>query len=608
MPLYTALPSSIDAVDIIIAGGGTAGCIVASRLADADPNLSILVIESGSNNYNMPTVVNPVFLFTHVIPGSKTATFHTARQEAALANRESVVPSGKILGGGSSINFLMYTRAQRSDFDSWDTAGWSADEMLTYLKKLETYHGADPTNCHGSDGPVNVSRGTYSVPRSEDDFIAAAKKLGWPEVQDLQDLESNNGVQRAMRYISPEGQRQDVAHTYLHPRLRGGNHPNLYVVVESKVVRILFDDKKAVGVEYLPTPESESGANQVQQSTRNVRARRLVIASCGTCGTPPLLERSGIGNREVLERAGVTDIVAHIPGVGEGYSDHQIIICPYRSSLAPEETLDALAGGRLDPGELMKSNDRLLGWNGMDIICRLRPNDTDVAALGPDFQKAWDRDFKTQPEKPLILMSLINSFPSVPVGLPVGQYFSTSAFSVYPYSQGHIHITGPSLDDPIDFATGFFSDPQNIDIKKCAWAYKKQREIVRRMQNYRGEVIGTHPPFSANSKAACIEIEQPLGDDIVDIEYSPEDDLILEDWLRNNVGTAWHSLGTAKMAPLDKMGVVDANLSVHNVENLKIADLSIPPYNVAANTCNTAMAIGEKAADIFIHELGLHLQ
>lgn len=182
---------------------------------------------------------------------------------------------------------------------------------------------------------------------------------------------------------------------------------------------------------------------------------------------------------------------------------------------------------------------------------------------------------------------------------------SVSAFSVHPYSRGHVHITGTSLSDPIDFVTGFFSDTRNIDIKKSIWAYKKQREIVRRMQNYRGEVAGTHPPFPADSQAACIETEEPIGADESDIDYSPEDDIIIEKWLRENVGSAWHSLGTCKMAPLHQMGVVNTNLNVHGVENLKVVDLSIPPLDVAANTNNTAMAIGEKAADIIIGELGL---
>jgi alcohol oxidase len=196
------------------------------------------------------------------------------------------------------------------------------------------------------------------------------------------------------------------------------------------------------------------------------------------------------------------------------------------------------------------------------------------------------------------------SFPGDPSSVPAGQYFAVSAFTVYPYSRGHLHITGPELSDGLDFETGFFSDAGGIDIKKHMWAYKKQREIVRRMETYRGEVAGGHPPFPAGSKAANIETDGPLTD-VQDIEYTAEDDAVLEQWLRENVGTTWHSVGTCKMAPPEKMGVVDAKLSVYGVEGLKVADLSILPRNVAANTNNTALAIGEKAADIFIEEMGL---
>lgn len=157
----------------------------------------------------------------------------------------------------------------------------------------------------------------------------------------------------------------------------------------------------------------------------------------------------------------------------------------------------------------------------------------------------------------------------------------------------------------LDFQTGFFSDTQDIDIKKAAWGYKKQREILRRMQIYRGEYAPGHPAFADQSAAACKELDAPL-ENVVDIVYTPEDERVLEQWLRQNVRTTWHSMGTCKMAPLDQGGVVDAALSVYGVEGLKIADLSIPPSNVAANTGNTAFVVGEKAADIFIKELGLN--
>ncbi|KAI1449099.1 alcohol oxidase-like protein [Annulohypoxylon stygium] len=603
MGLYTNLPDSMQEVDVIIAGGGTAACIVASRLSDADKNLSILVIEGGGNNYNDPTIVNPVFLFTHLMPTSKTAIFYKGGKETQLANREVVVPSGGVLGGGSSINFLTYSRAQRSDFDSWKTPGWSAEDILPYMKKLEHYHGQGTQGRHGYDGPIQVSRGTYEVTRCEDDLIASAKKLGWPEIGDLQDLDANNGVQRSLRYISPDGKRQDTAHACLHPRLRDGEHQNLHVLVQSQVTRVLFENKKAVGVEFKPS--LDNNVNPTNNGLRSIRARKMVIVACGALGTPSVLERSGIGSLEVLRGAGV-DLVANLPGVGENYSDHHLLVHPYRSSLTPDETVDDLISGRVGAVEMMTNQDKKLGWNAMNITCKLRPSESDVTTLGPKFQQAWNRDFRNNLNKPLILMSFINAFPSDSRKLPLGQYMATSTFSVYPYSRGSIHVTGPKLTDPLDFKTGFFSDTHDVDIKKCMWAYKAQREIVRRMDVYRGEAAPAHPPFSASSKAACVELDGPLGRDIPDIEYTSEDDAILEQWIRENVASTWHSLGTCKMAPRDQMGVVDETLSVYGVEGLKVVDLSIAPLNVAANTNNTAMAIGEKAADIFIKELDLN--
>lgn len=125
------------------------------------------------------------------------------------------------------------------------------------------------------------------------------------------------------------------------------------------------------------------------------------------------------------------------------------------------------------------------------------------------------------------------------------------------------------------------------------------------MNVFRGELPMTHPPFPTGSKAACTDLDGAPGDDVQDIEYSSEDDAIIDQWLRQNVGSAWHSLGTCRMAPKDQGGVVDQTLGVHGIAGLKIADLSIVPKNVASNTNNTALVIGEKAADLFIKELGI---
>jgi alcohol oxidase len=196
-------------------------------------------------------------------------------------------------------------------------------------------------------------------------------------------------------------------------------------------------------------------------------------------------------------------------------------------------------------------------------------------------------------------------FPGDPSLVPVGQYIAMSVFTGYPQSRGSIHITGPELDDKLDFITGFFSDAQGVDIKKHVWAYKKQREILRRMKTYRGELPGGHPNFAPNSSATYVPVNDCSIEDIKDLVYSAADDEVIEDWVRDHVETTWHSMGTCKMAPREEGGVVDQRLNVYGVERLKVVDLSIPPRNVAANTMNTAVVIAEKAADIIIEELGL---
>jgi alcohol oxidase len=179
-----------------------------------------------------------------------------------------------------------------------------------------------------------------------------------------------------------------------------------------------------------------------------------------------------------------------------------------------------------------------------------------------------------------------------------------SIFTGYPLSRGSIHITNSSPSSPATFKTGFLSDARGVDIKKHVWAYKKQREIFRRMKTCTGELALLHPPFVSTSDAR-IQTWEATAPASTDIEYSAADDEVLEEYIHGHVETTWHSLGTCKMGPRSEGGVVDANLSVYGVQGLKIADLSVPPRNVAANTMNTAVAIAEKAADIIIEELGL---
>ena len=364
------------------------------------------MIEAGSDNRGRSTIAYPSLFLANILPDSTNTTFHVAQQESQLADREVVVPVGGVLGGGSSINLMMYSRPQKSDLDAWDVEGWSGEEMLPYLNKVESYHGPDPHGRHGHDGPVVVSRGPYIVHRAETEFIQAVEKVGagnWKEMADLQkvDGKSVDGVQRAYRFVSDvDGKRQDAASGYLFPRLGDGEHANLHVLLQTKVVRVLFDeDKTAVGVDVV----SSSGEGGV----KTIKARKMVILSAGAFGSPAILERSGIGNPEILAKTGVTSVVSDLPGVGEQYNDHQLMTYAYYSSLDPQETLDRLVGGRLNLPELMQRNDPILGWNGQDATCKLRPSEEEVAQLGDKFKELWDRDFKDKIDRALVVTTLL---------------------------------------------------------------------------------------------------------------------------------------------------------------------------------------------------------
>lgn len=211
-----------------------------------------------------------------------------------------------------------------------------------------------------------------------------------------------NGAMRSMCYLDQDGRRQDTANKYLKPRLQDGSHPNLHVLLQSQVDRILFEDKKAVGVVYRtnPTYATQDDAD----TTQVVKAKKMVVLSAGSMSSPLILERSGIGNPEILGRAGVP-LVADVPGVGADYEDHASVMYGYRSKLEPEETLESLISGRLAMEPLIASRDGRLSWNGIDVQAKLRPSENDLASLGPQFQAAWETMFKNVPDKPLMVIS-----------------------------------------------------------------------------------------------------------------------------------------------------------------------------------------------------------
>ncbi|KAB5580150.1 alcohol oxidase-like protein [Coniochaeta sp. 2T2.1] len=588
MPLYNTISDSPHEVDIIIAGGGTAGCTLAGRLSAADPSLSVLLIEGGRDTYGLPTVNHMGFVTYNLNPQTLTANFYKANREEYLAGREVVVPAGGSLGGGSAI---------------------------------ETYHGPGLPSDHGHSGPIHVSDGGYRHAKMMDDYGAAAEAAGWREYDDLQNLRDSNGVQKWLRTVTPDGYRSTAAKGYIHPLLRDGKHPNLHVLTETHVVRVIIEggegegeQKRAVGVEVTPNGKFSvvlPGAGGPGAKTA-LKARKLVVLSAGGLGSAPILERSGVGSAEVLKRAGV-EVVKDLPGVGFAYQDHPFSTSVYKTNFSPEETMDLFYTGQRDVEQAIAEKNPMLRTNGIDYGSKLRPSEEDVERMGPEFKAYWEDHFKDEPNRPMMFCGTMAGFvyTDATAYQPGAQYFTCGNILLYPRSRGHVHITGSDVSDRLDFETGFLKD--RVDVPPLVWAYKTNREITRRTSFYRGELAATHPSFPAGSAAAARDYDGPLFEhsrsrrEVENIEYTAEDDEAIEEFLRRTVGTTWHSLGTCMLAPREEMGVVDKDLNVYGIKGLKVVDLSIPPENVGGNTNNTAFLIGEKGAAIVAGELGLEL-
>ncbi|EGG10759.1 uncharacterized protein MELLADRAFT_93496 [Melampsora larici-populina 98AG31] len=599
-------------VDIIICGGGSAGSVIAGRLARADPSLEILVIEAGMNNLDHPKVIKPAMYLSHIAPNSDTAFFHLGRKSEHLNGRAPIVPTGKILGGGSSINFMMYTRASGSDYDDWKQPGWSAEDLVPLMKKTETFHTeiGDPGLVHGFEGPLHISR-KQTGKLGEEFFKVLHEYGGIPQHLDLQDFKSGHGVQRWDKWINPiTGRRSDAAHGFIHPAMR--ENSNLQLLVHTRVKKVLFEDNVAEGVECL----TEIPGDPTGPYSQSIKARKMVVISAGAISSPQILQRSGIGSKGFLEKLGVQKVISDLPGVGQNYQDHQLLLIPYKAS-DDTESLDELL--RAEPSTLVRwEDDFTRGEGGMtsnwvDVSAKVRPNVEELKGLGPDFQQAWKDMFADAPDKPVAVTGIVGCYTGDPLEVPKGKYFTVFSYSAYPLSMGYVNITSlEDLDSPPDFDPKFLSSP--ADLSPHVWMYKRGREWCRRLPSFRGEVEVGHPKFATNSAAYCnigsdqnknYDENSSKSEEIQDIIYSEEDDKVIEDHIRNTLQTTWHSLGTLAMKPREKGGVVDSCLNVYGTRHLKVADLSICPGNVGANTNSTALMIGEKAAVLILEDLGL---
>ncbi|EJD41712.1 hypothetical protein AURDEDRAFT_115327 [Auricularia subglabra TFB-10046 SS5] len=490
----------------------------------------------------------------------------------------------------------MYSRGAASDLDDWErdhaNPGWAFADMLPMFQKLETYEIDKGARNHGFAGPLHISRGG-DVSKMSQEWLNTAlsydKTRGF--VSDLNDFVTANGYGPLPKWINRKGVRHDAAHLYLYPAVHKAGS-NIRLLADCTVSRVILEGNRAVGVEYL------------EGSTRKVTmATKLVVISSGAFGSPQILERSGIGSPEVLEAAGVK-VNVPLQGVGNNYQDHNLMATVYLAETGGLR--DAYLRGEsmvVESAKLQYERDGsgVLGTNGIDVGAKLRPTAEDLRTLGDAMNKEWPYFEKAQ-DKPLLFHGVISA-PLVADGFPQGEHITTFAYSGYPFSRGSVHIRSSDPSELPRFDPGLFTHP--ADVPPLMWEYKLAREIVRRMPSYRGEFVAAHPVFPEGSEAAASADCKPVPVDAPDIVYTAEDDEALDRWIRTTVRTMWHSMGTCAMKPQSQGGVLDPRLNVYGVEGLKVADISICPANISANTAGTALAIGEKAAVIIAEDLGI---
>ena len=523
-----------EAFDYIIVGAGSAGCVLANRLSE-DPEVSVLLLEAGGSDWN-PWIHVPVGYFK-TMHNPATDWCYLTDPDEGIDGRRLQWPRGKVLGGSSSLNGLLYIRGQREDYDDWaqlGNDGWDYDSVLPYFKKSECQErGAD--DYHGADGPLKVSDLRLRREIAER-FIEAAKASGIPENRDV-----NGASQEGVGYFqqtSYKGFRCSTAKAFLRPALK---RPNLTLVKRAHCQRLLLEGKRVVGVEY-----------RQGQSTHRASARLEVLLSSGAIGSPQILQCSGIGDPDHLAEVGV-DCRHALPGVGENLQDHLQIRLVFKTSC---RTLN----------DEVRHPLRKLAVGTQYALTRTGPL-TLAASQVCIFTQS--REGLDRPDIQFHMQPLSADKPAE--GVHPFSAFTSSVCQLRPTSRGRIRITSADPAVYPSIQPNYLSTEE--DCRVAVDAIKVARRIAE---------------------------QAPLAEVITD-EYVPgreyqSDEQLLEA-ARRYSQTIYHPAGTCKMGH-DDLAVVDDRLRVHGLEGLRVVDASIMPIIVSGNTNAPTIMIAERAADM----------
>jgi choline dehydrogenase len=522
--------------DYVIVGAGTAGCVLASRLSE-DRASRVALVEAGSLDRH-PFIHIPATVGAAIAQSKLNWRFTTAPQ-AHLNGRSIPIPRGHVVGGSGSINGMVYFRGHSTDFDDWAAAGnpgWSYRDVLPYFLRSENNDAYPSSPYHGQGGPMNVTFIKRPNPMTPA-FLAAMDSLGYQRNSDFNGVDSEGYGPR--QGTIQQGRRVSTATAYLKP---ASDRDNLTILTDTRAARIRIEERRATGVDVL-TAGGE----------RCLTARREVIVSSGAVLSPHLLMLSGIGDETALRSAGV-EVKHNLPGVGANYHDHLAVgvLMEMRNTESygiSWRTLPRSVGNLL---EYAMFRTGPLSSNVFEATGFVR---TSAQLRRPDIQIVFQAARRNT-----------NTFP-----FPLGHGFAVNVVGLYPKSRGRVLLAGP---DP---RAAPIVDPQLMSDPEDGATLLRGLKIARRVSQ-----------TASFSRYSAVEV-QPGA--------TSQDDESLMGYIRRAASTVHHPCGSCRMGA-DASSVVDAQLRVHGIESLRVADASIFPSLVGGNTNAAVVMIAEKAADL----------